>query len=144
MATSSQIPTVTPTRGKTSSGEDRRDREPADHSGDRPDRVFPGLMVGASLGPPKVRPPYIAAESQTQVTMSGKKTSQAPAQLRTGSWAVPNDQQKDRQRAGIQHPQQRHRDRLERPVGRRARGERPGEQPDEPDAPRRRARCDRG
>ena len=49
-----------------------------------PERVFPGLIVGASLGPPKARPPNIAAVSQTQVTTRGKNTSQAPAQERSG------------------------------------------------------------
>ena len=50
-----------------------------------PDRVFPGLTTGESLGPPKVRPPNIAAVSHTQVTTSGKQTSHSPAQLRGGS-----------------------------------------------------------
>ncbi len=42
--------------------------------------VFPGLTAGASLGPPMVRPPNMAAVSHTQVTTRGKNTSHAPDQ----------------------------------------------------------------
>ena len=43
-----------------------------------PERVFPGLTTGASLGPPMARPPNMAAVSQIQVTTRGKNTSAAP------------------------------------------------------------------
>ena len=73
------------TRGKTSREERRHQQRAHDARPALPERVFPGLTVGASFGPPKARPPNIAAESQTQVTTSGKNTSQAPAQLRIGA-----------------------------------------------------------
>ena len=41
-------------------------------------------MVGASFGPPISLPPHIAKLSQSQVTASGKNTSQVAGQERPG------------------------------------------------------------
>ena len=68
-----------------------------------PERVFPGLIAGASLGPPRARPPNMAAVSQTQVTTSGKEhqPGAGPGALRV--LAVPDAEQESRQRAGVEH-----------------------------------------
>src|SRR3954453_12383645 len=82
-----QIGTFTPTRGKIQAPKRGATRSPPITPAVLPDRVFPGLTRGASLGPPNARPPNMAAVSQTQVTTRGKKTSQAPLHERIGCWA---------------------------------------------------------
>src|SRR3954467_10431210 len=84
MIASCQTGSSRPTRGKTIPAKRGAITIPPTNPAVLPDQVFPGLTVGASLGPPNALPPNIAAVSQTQVTTSGKKTNQAPVQERTG------------------------------------------------------------
>ena len=84
IATSCQTGMLTPTMGNTPSAKSGATTRLPTTPAMVPDLVFPGLTVGASFAPPKVRPPNMAAVSPTQVTTRGKNTSQAPAQERSG------------------------------------------------------------
>ena len=73
-------------------------RDAAEQPATAPERVFPGLTAAPASGPPIASPANIAALSQTQVTTSGKNTSQVPAQERSGTGACRSVDQKRRQR----------------------------------------------
>ena len=98
-----------------------------------PERVLPGLMVGASFAPPMARPPDIAALSHTQITTIGKNTSHVPAHdcPPNTAWRMLDEER--RQRAGIQDAERGDRNRLERPRGRCAARERPHEECQDPE-----------